>query len=327
MITKKTILIASALLFFGFAPHVLADGFVALAPIPGLTQGITANTAGLAQFFNNLYRFAIGMAAVLAIIQIIWGGIEIAVNKDNVSKIIDSKGRILQAILGLVLVLSPVLVFSIINPSILNLSINLRELDTRTAFQAGTNGTGTGGVGTSVATDPSSLCNVNGISGILQIAVCPSSEAARTWGQSCTSDNLSRITELTTTNSANGIATNRSVITCTGRQNYRFIDPGGTYTSWSTAVNRLRPLSSTTNRPNNGSDAINFANICSSAGIGWQTCISNSPAATFAVPCQLTGVAAQTTWRCYDEVVSCINQTNLTSRGLCSDNPGWTAFQ
>ncbi|MBI4065958.1 hypothetical protein HY412_02085 [Candidatus Kaiserbacteria bacterium] len=130
---KKTILIAVVIIFFGFAPHVFAEGFVALAPIPGLTKDIVANTEGLAAFFNNLYKFAIGIAAALAVIQIIWGGIEIAVNKDNVSKIIDSKGRILQAVLGLVLVLSPVLVFSIINPSILNLSINLRELDTRTA--------------------------------------------------------------------------------------------------------------------------------------------------------------------------------------------------
>lgn len=115
------------------------SGFVALAPIPGLTDTgalSAARSTNLASFFNNLYKFAIGMAAVLAVIQIIWGGIEIATNKDNVSKIIDSKGRILQAILGLVLVLSPVLVFSIINPAILNLSINLKPLDTRSVAPA-----------------------------------------------------------------------------------------------------------------------------------------------------------------------------------------------
>jgi hypothetical protein len=107
------------------------SGFVALASIPGLTEGIEANTAGLAKFFNNLYKFAIGMAATLAVIMIIWEGVRIATNQDNVSIITDSKGKILNAILGLVLVLSPVLVFTIINPSILNLSINLPELDTK----------------------------------------------------------------------------------------------------------------------------------------------------------------------------------------------------
>ncbi len=127
---KKTILFSIFFLFFGLAPHVFAEGFVALAPIPGLTQGATADTAGLANFFNNLYKFAIGMASVLAVIMIIWGGLQYA-TQDIPGAKQEGKDRILQAILGLVLVLSPVLVFSIINPSILNLSINLPALDTR----------------------------------------------------------------------------------------------------------------------------------------------------------------------------------------------------
>ena len=46
------------------APTGGSSGFVALAPIPGLTQGVTADTTGLANFFNNLYKYVIGMAAV-----------------------------------------------------------------------------------------------------------------------------------------------------------------------------------------------------------------------------------------------------------------------
>lgn len=129
---KKTILISVALIFFGLAPHAFAEGFVPLAPIPGLTESVTADTEGLAKFFNNLYKYLIGIASALAVIMITWGGLRIATNKDNVSVIMDSKGTIINAILGLILVLSPVLVFTIINPSILNLSINLDPLDTRT---------------------------------------------------------------------------------------------------------------------------------------------------------------------------------------------------
>lgn len=116
--------------FLGLAPHAFAAAgdFVALAPIPGLTQGVVANSAGLASFFNNLYKYLIGLAAVLAVIMIIWGGLEIS-TKDSVSKKQNGRERITQAILGLVLVLSPVLVFSIINPSILNLSIGLGRLN------------------------------------------------------------------------------------------------------------------------------------------------------------------------------------------------------
>lgn len=109
------------------APSSATKGFVALAPIPGLTEGATADPSGLANFLNNLYKFLIGIAAALAVIEIIWGGLEYS-TQDSISKKSDGKSRIQQAILGLVLVLSPVLVFSIINPRILNLSLNLPPL-------------------------------------------------------------------------------------------------------------------------------------------------------------------------------------------------------
>ena len=124
----KKILLLLCVLSLGFAPHVFAQGFVPLAPIPGLTEGGAADSSNLALFFNNLYKFLIGLAAALAVIEIIWGGLEIS-TKDSVSKQSDGRERITQAIFGLILVLSPVLVFSIINPSILNLSLNLKPLD------------------------------------------------------------------------------------------------------------------------------------------------------------------------------------------------------
>ncbi len=109
--------------------------FTPLAPIPGLTDSQSANSVinsnSLANFFNNLYKYLIGLAAVLAVIEIIWGGLEIS-TKDSVSSHSNGKERIQQALLGLVLILSPVIVFSIINPSILNLSLNLPKLDTKT---------------------------------------------------------------------------------------------------------------------------------------------------------------------------------------------------
>jgi hypothetical protein len=109
-------------------PQAFAQGFVALSPINGLTDPETVNSSSnLAMFFNNLYKYLIGVAAVLAVIEIIWGGLEIA-TQDSITKNKDGKDRIRGAILGLVLVLSPVLVFSIINPNILNLSLNLKEL-------------------------------------------------------------------------------------------------------------------------------------------------------------------------------------------------------
>lgn len=117
----------------GFAHHALAQGFTALAPIPGLTDispTSVVNSDTLVNFFNNLYKYLIGLAATLAVIQIIWAGLDIAYfHKDSVSEITNDKGKIYNAIFGLILVLSPVLVFTVINPSILNLNLDLPPLN------------------------------------------------------------------------------------------------------------------------------------------------------------------------------------------------------
>lgn len=138
---KKILLISIIFLFLGsgLTPLALAatdapaqlspkeSGFVPIAPIPGLTEGGAATSGNLAEFFNNLYKYLIGLAAVLAIVEIIWGGLEYA-TQDIPGAKKEGKEKIQQAILGLILVLSPALVFSIINPSILDLSLNLPPL-------------------------------------------------------------------------------------------------------------------------------------------------------------------------------------------------------
>ncbi len=108
--------------------------FVPLAPIPGLT----ANQSGtpfstlpaLPSFLNNLYKYAIGLAAAIAVVYIIWGGIEMSV-QESVSQKLEGKNRIYNALFGLGLMLLPALVFGIINPSILNLSLNIPNLPTQ----------------------------------------------------------------------------------------------------------------------------------------------------------------------------------------------------
>ena len=174
------------------------SGFVALAPIPGLTSGtggvIDSNT--LANFFNNLYKYLIGLAAILAVIEIIRGGIEIS-TQDSVSKQGVGRHRITQAILGLILVLAPVLVFSIINPSILNLSLNLPKLDTAAIIPFGGAAGGTGG-GTGGATTPTTPvvtpakgCTTS-FNGSVETAVCANDGSAQNY--KCRNGNNGKVT-------------------------------------------------------------------------------------------------------------------------------------
>ena len=320
---KKILIVSIFFAFLACVPHALAQsnqGFVPLAGIPGLTQGVQATSGGIASFLNNLYKFLIGAAAVLAVIMIIWGGLEIATNKDNVSKILDSKGRIYNAIFGLVLVLLPVLVFSIINPSILNLSIGMSPVNL-TAPAGGGSGSG--------PTSPTpSQCSVNGTPGILQIAKCFTNNQATTWGQqNCTDGNLS-VTSIT--NSSNGVPT--YVATCTGKQGYVFIYDQSFF---SLTINILQPLVHYPSRPNNGADAMAFANICHAANVGFKTCVSDDPTSGLhitysSVPCQLTknDPSYGTSWKCYPEKLTCEDVSwygNLDTK--CADNPSWTPFQ
>lgn len=139
-----------------------SSGFVPLAPISGLTDSGTVNGSnGLANFLNNLYLYAIGIAGIIAVIEIVIGGLEYSV-KDSIESHSNGRHRIQQAILGLVLVLSPYVVFSIINPAILNLSLNLPALNT-----APTN-TGSGGQ-TPTITQSFYKCNGTNCSGAEQL--------------------------------------------------------------------------------------------------------------------------------------------------------------
>lgn len=182
-----------------FAPHALADttqqGYTPLAPIPNLTQGLNIGSSGsvvntntLATFFNQLYIYLIGIAAALAVIEIIWGGFEIAA-KDSVAKQTNGRHRITQALLGLALILSPVLIFSIINPSIINLSVNIPALTQVTQTNKAASGTPASPNSASPQPSPSSTSNCSAVSygQYLTIASCTTQNAVSSY--TCSSTN------------------------------------------------------------------------------------------------------------------------------------------
>ncbi|MCX6786220.1 MAG: pilin [Candidatus Kaiserbacteria bacterium] len=325
---KKILLTSILVLFLGFAPHVLAaSGFTALAPIPGLTD--ISNTAVvdsdlLAHFFNNLYKYLIGLAAILAVIEIIWGGFEIS-TKDSVSKQSDGRERITQAILGLVLVLSPVIVFSIINPSILNLSFNLPALNT-TMSSTTPSGAGSGSAATP-AVASSSGCSVIGTSGILQIANCPSNDSVQKQSSLCVG-NLSIVSQQKLTD---GTITSATIM-CSWPNQYAFVDTSSSFSLGGifNTVNEIQPLAITSTNPNNAGSAIQFASICSSAGL--TTCISKTPSVSWSTPCvptPKTSLSGDASRKCYMETLDCRNYgtAHTIIASMCSSKPSWTPFQ
>lgn len=127
-----------------------ADTFTSLTQLPGISEvnNELVNAESLPALFNSLYRMCIGAAAVIAVIQIMRAGVKFMTKGGSVSANTEAKDMIRNAILGLVLVLSPAIVFGIINPRILNLELSLGGLQPAdlTDVDLTKNPTGTGGM-------------------------------------------------------------------------------------------------------------------------------------------------------------------------------------
>lgn len=105
-------------------PRPGAFEYAPLTGIPGVTEG---NSLSLAAYLNALFRIAIGLAALVAVIQITLAGIKYMSDTGSFSTKEEAKRNITNALLGLLIILSVVVVFRLINENILNLNV-LSEL-------------------------------------------------------------------------------------------------------------------------------------------------------------------------------------------------------
>ncbi len=103
-----------------------SQGFVSLTQLPQISQA--ADTNSLPLFLNSLYKICIGVGAVLAVLMIMYAGFLFMTSRGSVASNEKAKSYIQNAVLGLILLLSPTIVFSIINPDILKLDLNFDSL-------------------------------------------------------------------------------------------------------------------------------------------------------------------------------------------------------
>jgi len=103
------------------------EAFVPLTSLPGIPDTVTSDT--LTDFLNNLYKICIGVAAALAVFQIMHAGVKFMTNKGSISENEQARSLLQGAVFGLILVLSPVILFSIINPKILELNFDTSRLE------------------------------------------------------------------------------------------------------------------------------------------------------------------------------------------------------
>jgi hypothetical protein len=94
-----------------------------LTNIPGLTDG-GINTTDLSAFFNTLYKYGVGLAGTLAVIFLMYYGFQYMTSQTPF-KLGQSKDRLWEIFIGLLIVLTPIIVFGIINPKIFSFNIEL----------------------------------------------------------------------------------------------------------------------------------------------------------------------------------------------------------
>ena len=91
--------------------------------VPGpLDQFIPTGNTQLSNFLGQAFQFGLAISAALAVVMIVWGGIEIMLS-ESIQVKSNGKQRIQGAIWGLLLALTSWLILYIINPAILNFNI------------------------------------------------------------------------------------------------------------------------------------------------------------------------------------------------------------
>ncbi|MEK7595942.1 MAG: hypothetical protein AAB564_00080, partial [Patescibacteria group bacterium] len=116
---KLKIFLISVLFTLIFIPLIFVSGeeYKLMAPLPELEK-VNLESGGFTDYLSALFKYAITIAAVLAVIMIVIGGLQYIGAAGNTSVIEDAKDRIYWAIVGLILALGSYLILYNINPEL-----------------------------------------------------------------------------------------------------------------------------------------------------------------------------------------------------------------
>lgn len=113
-----------------------------LEPIPQLLKQNSTDSTDTATFIPGLFRLAISLATGLAVLMLIYGGIQY-MSTDAWGEKNEAKGTIQNAIVGLLLTLSAWLIIATINPQLVKFDLNIERIE----MPQNTNQPGSGGTG------------------------------------------------------------------------------------------------------------------------------------------------------------------------------------
>jgi hypothetical protein len=123
-------IVITVLAFLFFLPLLTFAQETSYRPLtPFLIEGnFDTDASAIENLVNNLYALSITLAALLAVIKIIIGGVKWMMS-DIVTSKEDAKKDIRTAVIGLLIVISAVLILTIINPQTATINFNLTPMD------------------------------------------------------------------------------------------------------------------------------------------------------------------------------------------------------
>ncbi len=113
--------ISCALLAISYAPYAAMAQVRLETGLPNIPGGQLPVGQELPSYINYLFIFGLGTIAVLALAQMMVGGLTYILAAGNVAKVENAKDTIKQALLGLGLLLVSYLLLRTINPDLVNL--------------------------------------------------------------------------------------------------------------------------------------------------------------------------------------------------------------
>lgn len=135
----KYIFIIILLFTIGYAPYAIMSQVKLETGLPNIPSNQLTTGQELPEYINYLFIFGLGLIAVLALAQMMVGGIKYVLAAGNVATIEDAKETIKQALIGLGLLLISYLLLRTINPDLVNLRTpNLAPIEFKGEIQNGT---------------------------------------------------------------------------------------------------------------------------------------------------------------------------------------------
>jgi len=103
----------------GTVTPIDTSSYTLLQQLPNMTPTVdVTGTTALGSYWNIMIKIFIGLCAVLAVIMVMWGGIEY-ITSELISSKEEGKKRIMDAIFGLILAIGAWLLLNTINPNLL----------------------------------------------------------------------------------------------------------------------------------------------------------------------------------------------------------------